>query len=228
MRRRAAVDKRRRNARPSKYRPRTEAQRQRRKDLWEVRAEARKARQAEAEEVRLHARLAELETALRDHGSDGVHRRRHSRSLEDIENDAERLAVLRARVERLEALWAIDKRRRETRGKIIMGGALLAEMIDAVAAGETEVLAGFLDVLDRRVEAPRDRLTLHDLLGGAPLPLRSSDAFAIDPNEAEAPFPAAPEFDALLQSAMAEEAEFTPSEIDPDYADLDAAWSSSR
>ena len=33
----AKVDKRRRNARPSKYRPRSEAQKQRRKELWAAR-----------------------------------------------------------------------------------------------------------------------------------------------------------------------------------------------
>ena len=33
-----------------------------------------------------------------------------------------------------------------------------------------------------------------------------------------------PDFDALVQSAMAEETTIAPSEYDPDYADLDAAW----
>jgi hypothetical protein len=222
------MDKRRRNARPTKYRPRTEGQKQRRKELWEARAEARKTRQTADEEGRLTARLAELETALRDHGRVGIHGRRHSRPLDEISDDAERFAVLKARVERLEALWAIDKRKRETRGKIIIGGALLAEVIDAVSAGEPEVLANLLDVLDRRVETPKDRLTVRDLLGGAPLPLRPGGDLGDGLDDAvAAALDEAPDFDALLHAAMAEEADLRPSDIDPDYADLDEAWSPS-
>ena len=218
------MDKRRRNARPSKYRPRTEAQKTRRQELWEARAEARKAREAQVEETRLIARLAELEGALRDQGQAGVHSRRHTRPLNEITDDAERFAILKARVERLEALWAVDKRKRETRGKIIIGGALLAEVIDAVAAGETEVLTTFLDVLDRRVDALKDRLTVRDLLGGAPLPLRHGGAFTEGLEDAVSAMAVAPDFDAMVYSAMAEETDFIPSEIDPDYADLDAEW----
>ena len=51
-------------------------------------------------------------------------------------------------------------------------GALLAELIDGIATGETELFSALIDVLDRRVEAVRDRLTVRDLLGNAPLPLR--------------------------------------------------------
>jgi len=219
------MDKRRRNARPSRYRPRTEAQKQRRKDLWAARAADRKTRQTADEEARLQARLAELETAMRDAGRDGVHTRRHTRALDDITDDAERFAVLKARVERLEALWAIDRRKRETRGKIIIGGAMLAEVIDAVQAGEPDVLNHLLDLLDRRVEAPRDRLTVRDLLGGAPLPLRPGGELG-DPIDVAlaAALADAPDFDAAVQSAMAEEAAFRPSEIDPDYADVDGSW----
>ena len=218
------MDKRRRNARPSKYRPRTDAQKNRRKELWEAQAEARKARDAQAEEDRLTSRLAELQGALRDQGHAGVHSRRHTRPLDEIHDDAERFAVLKARVERLEALWAVDKRKRETRGKIIIGGALLAEVIDAVAAGETEVLSTFLDVLDRRVDAPKDRLTVRDLLGGAPLPLRPGGAFTEGLEDAVAAMAEAPDFDAMVHSAMAEETEFKPSDNDPDCADLDEGW----
>jgi hypothetical protein len=219
------VDKRRRNARPTKYRPRTESQKARRKDLWDARAEDRKARATLNEEARLTARLEELETALRDQGHVGVHGRRHTRALADITDDAERFGVLKARVERLEALWAIDRRKRETRGKIIIGGALLAEVIDAVSAGDNEALTALLDVLDRRVEAVRDRLTVRDLLGNAPLPLRPGG----DPSESleallQTDTDALPDFDALAHSAMAEDAAFRPSDIDADYADLDEAW----
>lgn len=219
------MDKRRRNTRPSKYRPRTEAQKLRRQELWETRAEARKNRHASDEEARLQARLAELETALRDQGRVGVHSRRHVRPLDEIIDDAERFGVLKARVERLEALWAIDRRKRETRGKIIIGGALLAEVIDAVTAGESEVLTALLDVLDRRVDAPRDRLTVRDLLGGAPLPLRPGGDLS-DPLETAIAgvLGATPDFDALVHTAMAEETGFKPSELDADYADLDAEW----
>src|ERR1700679_1481421 len=114
-------DKRRRNARASRYRPRTEAQKAARRILWEARAEDRKVRATQDETSRLLARLAELETALRDMGRGGVHGRRHTRPLEDITDDAERFGVLKARVERLEALWSVDRRKRETRGKIIIG-----------------------------------------------------------------------------------------------------------
>ena len=219
------MDKRRRNARPSKYRPRTEAKKARRKDLWVARAETRKVRQTVDEEARLTARLAELETALRDQGRSGVHGRRHTRPLDEITDDAERFGVLKARVERLEALWAIDRRRRETRGKIIIGGALLAEVIEAVAAGETETLTSLLDVLNRRVETPKDRLTVRDLLGGAPLPLRPGGDLDDGLDEAAAKaLRETPDFDAMVQEAMAEESDFRPSEIDADYADLDAEW----
>jgi hypothetical protein len=215
------LDKRRRNARPSKYRPRTEAQKKRRRELWEARAEAREVRQTQTEEARLQARLEALETALRDLGRNGVHGRRHARALEDIEDDAERFQVLKARVERLEALWSIDRRKRETRGKIIIGGAMLAEVIDAVAARDTAFLASLLDILDRRVDAVRDRLTVKELLGGAPLPLRPGG----DPDEpmdsalARA-LDGAPDFDAMVQSAMAEEVLLTPSDVDDADADI--------
>lgn len=169
-------DKRRRNARPSKYRPRSEAQKARRKALWEARAADREMRTHRDGEAALKARLIELDTALRDHGRGGVHGGRHVRPLDEIVDDAERLAVLKARVERLEALWSIDRRKRETRGKIIIGGALLAELIDDAAAGESTLFATLMDVLDRRVDTVRDRLTVRDLLGGAPLPLRPGGA----------------------------------------------------
>lgn len=219
------MDKRRRNARPSKYRPRTEAQKQRRQALWTARADERKARQTLSEEDRLQARLAELETALRDHGRSGVHSRRHTRALDEIADDAQRFTILKARVERLETLWAIDRRKRETRGKIIIGGALLAEVIEALASGDHEALESLLDVIDRRVDAPRDRLTVRDLLGGAPLPLRPGGDLHEELEEClRAAAKSAPDFDAMVHSAMAEESVFRPSDIDADYADLDEDW----
>jgi hypothetical protein len=219
------VDKRRRNARPSQYRKRTEAQKARRRELWEARTEDRKARKQVDQEADLKARMAALETALRDHGHGGIHARRNSRPLEEISDDAERFAVLKARVERLEALWSIDKRKRETRGKIIIGGALLAEVIDGVGAGDRTMLTTLLDILDRRVDAPRDRLTVRDLLGDAPLPLRpgGDPADPFDQALAEAGV-IAPDFDAMVQSAMAEERRPDLYESDPDYTEMDSAW----
>ena len=217
-----STDKRRRNARPSKYRPRSEAQKQRRRELWEAREDDRRSRQTLDDEARLTARLAELETALRDQGRSGVHGRRHTRPLDSITDDAERFGVLKARVERLEALWAIDRRKRETRGKIIIGGALLAELIDAVAAGDPGLLTTVLDILDRRVDTVRDRLTVRELLGGAPLPLRpGADLDETVDDALRMAGAAPPDFDAMVQEAMAEETVLRPSEIDPDYADLD-------
>ena len=219
------TDKRRRNARPSKYRPRTDAQKKRRRELWEARVEDRQTRAQLDLEADLRARYDALEAALRDRGEEGIHRRRHSTALDDIADDAQRLGVLKARVERLEALWQINRRKRETRGKIIIGGALLAELIDATAAGDTGFLAALLDVLDRRVELARDRLTVRELLGDAPLPLsfgQTADDAA--PEAAGSVFQDGPDFDVLVQSAMAEEVLLHPSQIDPDYADLDPVW----
>ena len=130
--------------------------------------------------------------------------------------------MLKARVERLEALWSIDRRKRETRGKIIIGGALLVELIDAAAAGDRTLLTTLLDVLDRRVAEARDRLTVRELLGDAPLPLRPGGALGDDLQDVLRTMGEdEPDFDSLVQDAMAEEGDFHPSDIDPDYADLD-------
>lgn len=222
------MDKRRRNARPSKYKPRTEAQKQRRKELWETRTLEREDRSRRTAEAELKGRLEELETALRDQGRGGVHGRRHTRPLDSITDDAERFAILKARVERLEALWAVDCRKRDTRGKIIVGGAILAEMIDAVAAGDRQLFSAVLDVIDRRVEAVRDRLTVRDLLGGAPLPLRRGAELGETAEEALlAAGSVTPDFDAMAHEAMAEAPPLRPSQVDPDYAELDNAWAPS-
>ena len=172
-------------------------------------------------------RLAELETALREAGQEGVHKQRHVTPLEDIEDDAKRFHVLKARVERLEALWSINKRRRETRGKIIIGGALLAEAGDARFAGDDELLARLVDILDRRVERVRDRLTVRELLGNVPLPLRPGGDLDEDAESAlQAAGDRLPDFDLMTETALAQESAepLTPSDLDPDYADLDQAW----
>jgi hypothetical protein len=223
------VDKCRRNARPAQYRPRTEAQKTRRRSLWDARTQERADRQSLDLKADLESRYEALQAALRGAGQEGIHNRRHTRPLDDIEDDAERFAVLRARVERLEALWSVNRRKRETRGKIIIGGALLAELIDPVVACDPALLTATLDLLDRRVPSARDRLTVRDLLGGAPLPLRvgGDRADPLDQALAEGA-EGEPDFDAMVASAIPEDDDFRPSEIDPDYADLDPVWRSGR
>jgi len=211
-------EKRQRNDRRSKYRPRSDAHKQRRRELWEARAQDRGLASRLSEEAALKVRLDELESALLDVGRGGVHGRRHTVPLEQIEDD----------VERLEALWSINQRKRETRGKIIIGGALLAEAADEMIGGESELLRRLVDIIDRRVERVRDRLTVRELLGNAPLSLRQGGEIE---EGVEAALAATgedlPDFDAMAQSAMADEPHdaLLPSEIDPDYADLDASWS---
>jgi len=223
----ATVDKRRRNARRSKYRPRTDAQKQRRKELWAAREADRKAGRRLSDEEALTLRLEELEAALRDQGHVGIHNRRHVTPLDEIEDDVQRFAVLKARVERLEALWAINQRKRETRGKIIIGGALLAEAADFEVEDRDALLERLVDILDRRVDRVRDRLTVRELLGNAPLPLRPGGDLDED---AETALAAAgevlPDFAAMAQAALADDDDegLNPSEIDPDYADLDGVW----
>ncbi|MCR5881232.1 hypothetical protein [Phenylobacterium sp. J367] len=221
------VDKRRRNTRPSKYKPRTPAQLARKRELWAARSTDRDRAKREDEEAALLARLEELETALREAGQDGIHKQRHVTPLDDIEDDAKRFHVLKARVERLEALWSINKRRRETRGKIIIGGALLAEAGDAHFAGDDELLARLVDILDRRVERVQDRLTVRELLGNVPLALRPGGDLDEDTETAlQAAGESLPDFDLMAETALAQEAgdALVPSELDPDYADLDQAW----
>ena len=135
--------------------------------------------------------------------------------------------MLKARVERLEAFWAINQRKRETRGKIIIGGALLAEAADFEVGDRDALLERLVDILDRRVDRVRDRLTVRELLGNAPLPLRPGGDLDED---AETALAAAgevlPDFDAMAQAALADDDDdgLNPGEIDPDYADLDGVW----
>ena len=200
-----ATDKRVRNTRVSKYQPRTEAQKARRKTLTTAKASDRLTASRERETVILQARLAELETLLRDEGRMGVHVRRNSRPLESITDDAERFAVLKARVERLDALWSADRRKRETRGKIVLGGAILAELAELGPSANSDLSKAVLSVLDRRVETIRDRITLRDLLGGAPLAIRPGGALDEDPADALKALSAnMPAFDHMTQSAMGE------------------------
>lgn len=221
------VDKRRRNSRSSKYRPRTEAQKQRRRQLWDARANDRAIVARLSEEDALKVRLDELEGALRDVGAVGIHNRRHTVPLDEIEDDEQRFHVLKARVERLEALWSINRRKRETRGKIIIGGALLAEAADGIAQGDCELLQRLVDIIDRRVERVRDRLTVRELLGDVPLPLRPGGE--VDEG-VEAALAAAGEglqrFDAMAESADGDEGPDgpIPDEMDAEHENLEASW----
>jgi hypothetical protein len=221
------TEKRQRNERRSKYRPRTEAHKQRRRELWDARAQDRELTARLSEEHALKIRLDELESALLDVGRGGVHSRRNTVPLEQITDDDQRFHVLKARVERLEALWSINQRKRETRGKIIIGGALLAEAADQMTAGESELLQRLVGIIDRRVERVRDRLTVRELLGNVRLSLRQGGEVE---EGVEAALAATgedlPDFDAMAQSAMADEPNdpLLPSAIDPDYADLDFCW----
>jgi hypothetical protein len=223
----ATGEKRQRNTRRSKYRPRTEAQKQRRRDLWAAREADRNLGKRLSEEDALKLRLEELEAALRDQGQAGIHSKRHTTPLEAIEDDEKRFAVLKARVERLEAFWAINQRKRETRGKIIIGGALLAELADFDVADRDQLLARLVDILDQRVDRVRDRLTVRELLGNAPLPLRRGGDLDEDVQHAiHAAGEDLPDFNAMAESAMAGDGDeaFRPSDVDADYADLDETW----
>jgi hypothetical protein len=115
--------------------------------------------------------------------------RGHVTPLDAIEDEVKRLAVQRARVERLEALLAQTERKRETRAKIILGATLLAE---AQAGDANPLLAAMVDILDRRLDRPRDRLMIAEMLG---LP--------ISPLKAAAGAPALPDFEAMAASRLA-------------------------
>ena len=91
-----SIDKRRRNTRSSTYRPRTQAQKQRRQALWDARADDRLNKTRLTEQEALKVRLDELELALRDSGRAGVHSERNTIPLEDIADDDQRFHVLRS------------------------------------------------------------------------------------------------------------------------------------
>lgn len=130
-------------------------------------------RRANETEAQRDARLRALEVELADREHRAARRlaalsgskprnRGHVRPLAGIEDDSHRLEVWRARVERLEALLDRTARKRETRAKIVLGSAVLAE---ARATPDDPLLTRLVEVLDLRVDRPRDRLAIAETLG---------------------------------------------------------------
>jgi len=194
--------------RASTYRPRTPTQKARRQELWETRAEDRKSRDRISHEAALKIRLRELEVGLLNQGRTEVQSDKSTTPLDQIEDDVRRFHVLKARVERLEALWSINQRKRETRGKIIIGGAVLAEAGQGLMLGDSALLAQLVDILDRRVERVRDRLTVRELLGNVPLSLRPGGDKTESLDDAlRIAGEVLPNFDAMAETAMAEDLE---------------------
>lgn len=163
--------KRHRPSRPKASNPRTEAQKLRRKELWVARETDRQT----AAETRCLARYEELKAEMERHGQT-------IGTLADafaIEDSGRRADVVKARVERWDALWNLTLRKRDLRGKIVLGGALLAELavLDLHNDRDREFHQRLIDLLDQRVLRVRDRLLVRGLLSGAtseetPLPLR--------------------------------------------------------
>lgn len=152
--------------------PETDAARKRRLDALAVQLADREHRAAAA--------LAALTGGL-------PRARGHVTPLSKIADEARRLEVWRARVERLEALLDSTERKRETRARIVLGSTLLAE---AQADPDDPLMARLMEVLDRRVDRPRDRHAIAEMLG---LPLAAIRG---------GPAPTLPDFDALAQAAL--------------------------
>lgn len=129
--------------------------------------------------------------------------------LESIEAIERRLAVNEARQGRLDALAAKGLRRRATRSRIILGGAILAELREN--PDDAAFLRRVIAILDDRVSRGRDRDDLRQLLS-VPIPANPSGA---------APRPGVdglPDFDTLTDAAMRVPRSVIAS--DPDYADV--------
>lgn len=159
----------------SRRRPESPAARQRRLQALEVALADREHRAREA--------LSGLRGSL-------PRNRGHVTPLARIEDDEERLAVWRARVERLEALLDQTERKRETRAKIVLGTTLLAE---AAQDPDDPLLARLLAIVDARVHRPRDRLAIAETLGLAIAPVKARTV------------PDLPDFDAMAAERLAQE-----------------------
>jgi hypothetical protein len=153
-------------------------------------SQAARQRRLQALEVALADREHRAKEALSGLRGSLPRNRGHVTPLTKIKDDEERLAVWRARVERLEALLDQTERKRETRAKIVLGTSLLA----AVAEDQDDpLLARLLAIVDSRVHRPRDRLAIAETLGLAIAPIK------------DRPVPTLPDFDAMAQSRLAEE-----------------------
>ena len=149
--------------------------------------EAVKARRLQNLAVRLADREHRAKTALAALNGSLPRARGHVTRLSDIDDEARRLEVWQARVERLEALLDQTERKRETRAKIVLGATLLAE-----AQGDPgdPLLARILEILDRRIDRPRDRQAIAETLGLPLAPLRGGEP------------PALPDFDQLARGVL--------------------------
>lgn len=129
--------------------------------------------------------------------------------LENIADIERRLAVKEAREQRLEALAAKGLRRRATRSRIILGGAILAELREN--PDDRAFLARIVAILDDRVSRDRDRDDLRQLLS---LPVPSS----AKPEGAAGDAPALPDFAALTD--LAAKVPRSIADTNPDFADV--------
>ncbi|KQV54687.1 hypothetical protein [Caulobacter sp. Root342] len=152
---------------------------------------AARQRRLQALEVALADREHRAREALSGLRGSLPRNRGHVTPLARIEDDEERLAVWRARVERLEALLDQTERKRETRAKIVLGTTLLAE---AAEDPDDPLLARLLAIVDARVHRPRDRLAIAETLGLAIAPVKSRAV------------PALPDFDAMAATRLDEDA----------------------
>jgi hypothetical protein len=153
----------------------SQARNQRRRALWAARADDRRAERQALEECELLRRYEDLKSAM---GRAGLRIGSLGDIAKKLDDPDARFDALKARVERWDALWSITLRKRATRGKIIIGGAVLAQIADLVMADQADhaFVTSIVALLDQRVPRVRDRLVVRELLGGeqskAALPLR--------------------------------------------------------
>lgn len=129
--------------------------------------------------------------------------------LETIADIERRLAVKEAREQRLEALAAKGLRRRATRSRIILGGAILAELREN--PDDRAFLDRIVSILDDRVSRDRDRDDLRQLLS-VPVPRIAG------PTDTDNEPDALPDFATMADLAMTVPRSLADN--DPDYADV--------
>jgi hypothetical protein len=129
--------------------------------------------------------------------------------LESLEKLERRQAVEEARRTRLDALAAKGLRRRATRSRIVLGGAILAELRDN--PDDRAFLDRIVSILDERVSRGRDRDDLRELLS-VPIPT-VAPALPADNGDDDLP-----DFDSLTAATLRVPRSLVAS--DPDYADV--------